>query len=62
MCEIMQEPNKLAVERSKALHRWETQRENVFRMLKKGYNKNSIMDALGITEEEFEEISQLLAS
>jgi len=54
MCEIME---RLMQERENET-RWETQRENVLRMLNNGRNKEQILVDLGITDEEF---SALLA-
>ena len=54
MCEIME---RLMQERENET-RWETQRENVLRMLNNGRNTEQILVDLGITDEEF---SALLA-
>ena len=54
MCEIMER----LIKKEKNETRWETQRENVLRMLNNGFDKSAIMLALGITDEEF---SALLA-
>ena len=54
VCEIME---RLMQERENET-RWETQRENVLRMLNNGRNKEQILVDLGITDEEF---SALLA-
>ena len=53
MCEIIEELNKKAV--------YEANRKSVQRMLKMGFDKKSIMMALDLTEEEFDELSTPLA-
>ena len=53
MCEIIEELNKKAV--------YEAHRKSVQRMLKMGFDKKSIMMALGLTEEGFAELSTPLA-
>ena len=57
MCEIIEELNKKAADM--ALR--EAHRKSVQRMLKMGFDKKSIMMALDLTEEEFEELSTPLA-
>ena len=57
MCEIMEELNKKAADM--ALR--EANRKSVQRMLKKGMDKNDIMELLDLTEEEFDELSTPLA-
>ena len=58
MCEIMERLIERENEIVRKNTQWETQRENVLRMLNNGFDKSSIMLALGITDEEF---SALLA-
>ncbi|MBP5211903.1 MAG: PD-(D/E)XK nuclease family transposase [Pyramidobacter sp.] len=53
MCEIMQELNRRAV--------FEANRKNVQRMLKQGFDRKTIMKALDLTEEEYEELATPLA-
>ena len=53
MCEIMEELNKKAMK--------ERDREHVQRMLKMGFDKQTIMELLDLTAEEFEELSTPLA-
>ena len=57
MCEIMEELNKKAADM--ALR--EANRKHVQRMLKMGFDKQTIMELLDLTEEEFEELSTPLA-
>ena len=49
MCEIMEELNKKAIK--------ELDRKHVQRMLKMGFDKQTIMELLDLTQEEFEELS-----
>ena len=53
MCEIVEELNKKAV--------YEAHRKSVQRMLKMGFDKQTIMELLDLTAEEFEELSTPLA-
>ena len=53
MCEIMEELNKKAIK--------ELDRKHVQRMLKMGFDKQTIMELLDLTAEEFEELSTPLA-
>ena len=57
MCEIIEELNKKAAD----LAMKERDREHVQRMLKMGFDKKSIMMALDLTEDEFDELSTPLA-
>ena len=57
MCEIMEELNKKAAD----LAMKERDREHVQRMLKMGFDKQTIMELLDLTEEEFAELSTPLA-
>jgi len=58
MCEIMERLIERENEIVRKNTQWETQRENVLRMLNNGRNKEQILVDLGITDEEF---SALLA-
>ena len=58
VCEIMERLIERENEIVRKNTQWETQREIVLRMLNNGFDKSSIMLALGITDEEF---SALLA-
>ena len=57
MCEIMEELNKKAAD----LAIKELDREHVQRILKMGFDKQTIMELLDLTEEEFAELSTPLA-
>ena len=57
MCEIMEELNKKAADM--ALR--EAHRKSVQRMLKMGFDKQTIMELLDLTAEEFDELSTPLA-
>lgn len=57
MCEIMEELNRKAAD----LAIKELDREHVQRMLKMGFDKQTIMELLDLTEDEFAELSTPLA-
>ena len=54
MCKIMEELNQMAIK--------EENRQHVQNMLKMGFDKTTIMKALRLSEEQFEELSTPLAS
>ena len=53
MCEIMEELNKKAIK--------ELDRKHVQRMLKMGFDKQTIMELLDLAEDEYAELSTPLA-
>ena len=56
MCEIMERIVKEENEITEKKTRWETQRDNVLRMLNNGRTKAQILEDLGITDKEFAEL------
>ena len=56
MCEIMERIVREENEKTEKKARWETQRDNVLRMLNKGLAKQEIMIFLNLTDKEFAEL------